>query len=302
MTYTILTQSRKSLANQLQMLTGLPVHYAGAPTFAYHIGDYTLTLHTMEVENPDPCIIQNLTVNGFIENPLQTEPQEANVSEDEPEVDQTPEPAEAPSEAQENATCDDDDNRIQLEVAVPLEGHTYESLANIVYTIYSRGKLLSKSMCGFFFASDKLVDYMRTSEQIHTVAQAIHIITNAKASGDLVGLRIDEPDDTTGDKAQVVFDGCGISDNADTTHAWVTLIAHINKSCLEHKRILARQSEEANEKFTMRVWITRLGMAGPEFKKYRNILYRNLSGHTAFRTQECADRWKAKHQPKGEKS
>jgi hypothetical protein len=35
-------------------------------------------------------------------------------------------------------------------------------------------------------------------------------------------------------------------------------------------------------------------MNGPDLKEERLILYRNLSGHTAFRTQEDALKWKAR--------
>ena len=44
----------------------------------------------------------------------------------------------------------------------------------------------------------------------------------------------------------------------------------------------------------MRVWLLRLGMNGPEYKEERRILMRNLSGHTAFRTEEDRLRWEQK--------
>ena len=60
----------------------------------------------------------------------------------------------------------------------------------------------------------------------------------------------------------------------------------------------AKEVNDENEKFTFRTWLTRLGMNGPELRAERNILYRNLSGHTAFRTSKDEEKWKARQAAK----
>lgn len=53
-----------------------------------------------------------------------------------------------------------------------------------------------------------------------------------------------------------------------------------------------------NEKFSFRIWLIRLRWKGKDNKKERNILYKKLSGKTAFCTQESKDIWEIKHTKK----
>lgn len=53
---------------------------------------------------------------------------------------------------------------------------------------------------------------------------------------------------------------------------------------------------EENEKFYMRAWLVRIGLGGPEHKDIRKTLLKNLRGHTAFRTNEDAEKWRGKWQ------
>ena len=56
-------------------------------------------------------------------------------------------------------------------------------------------------------------------------------------------------------------------------------------------RIMKDWNEE-NEKYTLRIWLIRLGMNGDEYKTTRKILMEKLSGHSAFRTEAEKERWK----------
>ena len=48
-------------------------------------------------------------------------------------------------------------------------------------------------------------------------------------------------------------------------------------------KVTAREKPVDNEKFTMRVFLIRLGFIGDEYKTSRKILLKNLSGNSAFR-------------------
>ncbi|WP_279053617.1 hypothetical protein [Eisenbergiella tayi] len=48
---------------------------------------------------------------------------------------------------------------------------------------------------------------------------------------------------------------------------------------------------EENEKYYMRIWLLRLGFGGKEGKEVRNLLLKNLKGHSAFRTEANKQRW-----------
>ena len=63
---------------------------------------------------------------------------------------------------------------------------------------------------------------------------------------------------------------------------------------LTQKRVQAKDVDDSNEKYSLRVWLIRLGLNGADFKADRKRLMENLSGHTAFRNDEERKRWEAK--------
>ena len=63
-------------------------------------------------------------------------------------------------------------------------------------------------------------------------------------------------------------------------------------------RILAKTVNDENEKYSIRIWMVRLGMNGDSFRQTRKILMEKLSGHAAFRTAEQADAFKKKEKRK----
>ena len=173
-------------------------------------------------------------------------------------------------------------------IALPLNRHKPESICNLVFTIYAKGKLMSKATEGEFRASDNLVDTLK-SENFLTVKEVLETILDYGEEA-LVGLRFEED--------KVIFDGFPETDDADKVRAWTELCAAINKTAIKQHHIQAKQTEEVNEKFAFRTWLTRLGMNGPELKQERSLLYRNLSGHTAFRTPADEEKWKKRQAEK----
>ena len=77
----------------------------------------------------------------------------------------------------------------------------------------------------------------------------------------------------------------------DRLKAFTELTTMMNKQALDQKRIQAKAVKEENEKYSLRIWLTRLGMNGAEYKTTRKILMENLSGHSAFRTETDKERW-----------
>ena len=172
---------------------------------------------------------------------------------------------------------------VKAEIAFPLEGHTAASLKNLVNTIYSRGRLMSKATGGDFRVSDKLVEELK--EYGSTVEEVLRIIRSA-GEDSMNGLAFEED--------KVVFTGFPATEDALKTRAYILLAAAINKSSLEQKRIQAKKVDESNEKFAFRVWLVRLGLNGAETKAERKTFYANLTGHTAFRTKADEEKWYAR--------
>ncbi len=171
-------------------------------------------------------------------------------------------------------------------ISFPLSHHTPESLVNLINTLYSKGWLLNKATCGHFAVCPDLVQELRDTVRLTVDG----IRTATRIEGAIDGLVIEED--------RVSFTGFPATDDSDTLNAWMQFAAAINKAAIASKRIQANAVETTNEKFAMHVWLTRLGMNGPEQKKARSILYRNLTGHSAFRTPADEARWKARQQEK----
>ena len=97
---------------------------------------------------------------------------------------------------------------------------------------------------------------------------------------------------------KVSFTGFPLTDDPARNTAFQQIACLINKHALEQKRIQAKVVNDDNEKYAFRIWLLRIGMNGDEYKASRKILMENLSGHTAFRTQDEENRWKARQKEK----
>ena len=79
----------------------------------------------------------------------------------------------------------------------------------------------------------------------------------------------------------------GIDGEAD---AYGRLISAICKMAKEQKRVTATEKPVENEKFTMRLFLIRLGFIGDEYKTARKILLRNLSGNASWKSGQKPER------------
>jgi hypothetical protein len=98
-------------------------------------------------------------------------------------------------------------------------------------------------------------------------------------------LRIDVTDDSL---RFPWFTLTGADGEVDSYLRFVTALCEMAKN---QKRVTAKERDVENDKFTMRLFLIRLGFIGQEFKLARKILMRNLEGNTA---------WKSGQPPKSE--
>ena len=196
---------------------------------------------------------------------------------------------EGPEEEAPTATCYEDliehepesPEAIKPSISFPLAAHRAESIVNLVCSIYSRGNLLSKATGGVFNASEDLVESLQMMSGRARKEEILQIIHD---DGGLSGISFTED--------KVVFDGFPETTDTDAIRAWTLLSTAINKNAIKQIHVRAKEVDETNEKFAFRTWLTRLGMNGKDLRAERNILYRNLSGHTAFRTAKDEEKWK----------
>lgn len=79
----------------------------------------------------------------------------------------------------------------------------------------------------------------------------------------------------------------GIDGESDAYARFITALCQMAK---KQKRITAKEKQSENDKFTMRLFLIRLGFVGPEFKTARAILLRNLTGNGSFKNGQRPDK------------
>lgn len=81
----------------------------------------------------------------------------------------------------------------------------------------------------------------------------------------------------------------------DSTQAYIHFITSLCAMAKEAKRVTATEKPTNNEKYAFRCFLLRLGFIGNEYKTYRKVLLKNLTGNAAFKsgakkvTEEVAD-------------
>lgn len=247
-----------------------------------------------EEQTEDDATIEEEAGEPDAESTMSEETDESE-AESLPEETDEPEAEDLPNEEEANPAHDEElvepgiEDTVKTGISFPLAAHRPESIINLVCTIYTRGSLLSKATGGEFSASEELVKRLQTTTGLVRMDDVIQTI---REMGGLRGLTVGE--------GKVTFDGFPETGDADAIRAWTVLSAAMNKSAIKQIHVRAKKVDETNEKFAFRTWLTRLGMNGSEYKAERNILYRNLSGHTAFRTAKDEEKWKARQAAKKE--
>ncbi len=165
-------------------------------------------------------------------------------------------------------------------VSLPVEGMTAEGLKNLIYLIHSKQYLINRSFAEEVFRIPaELTEELGRAEVPD--AEAFLRIFQSHAEG-CKGISF--PD------GKMAFTLPAIND-PDMIRAFTQLAAAMAQQARGQKRIRPDEAIEENEKYYMRIWLLRLGFGGKEGKEVRNLLLKNLKGHSAFRTDENRQRW-----------
>ena len=177
---------------------------------------------------------------------------------------------------------------------MPLTRHTGASLRNLLNLVYTRASLLNKALGTSFRVEQGLTDALQDDACILTVESLLGAVA---AYEDEHGKVLDG---ITITPEEISFTSLPETTEPERLRAFTELVAMMNKQAIEQKRVQAKAVNEENEKYALRIWLTRLGMNGPEFKTTRKVLMENLTGHTAFRTPADEAKWKARQAEKRE--
>lgn len=181
---------------------------------------------------------------------------------------------------------------LDMNFEIALGAHTGTTMRNLFNLIYSRGPLINKATGGHFSVDEELIEVLKDDSCIYTMSNFLHAVADYEDQHgkSIYGLTI-TPE-------SVSFTGFGTAPDVEHLRAYGHLAVLMNTQALTQKRIQAKKVNDTNEKYAMRIWMVRIGMGGDEYKTTRRILMENLSGHTAFRTAEDAEKAKVKAQKK----
>ena len=282
--YNIEKSQRKALAQKIADIIGAEVEYLGVPSCAYQIDIFTLSKDAVLsfTDRSDTEIVEKV-LNGLAEagytSKTVTLPEGTDAADDPEETDAESEPSEPNSGFPVGAS-----------ISFPLADHTVQSLTNLICMIHSRGVLLSKATGGNFSADKSLAEEIGKHE-FRSVHELIAFIREwDETNPPLTGISFDSD--------KLTFDGFGQAADADHVQTFMKLAGAMNNMALTQQRVQAKDVDDSNEKYSLRVWLIRLGLNGKDCKADRKRLLENLSGHTAFRNDAERERWEAKQKAK----
>ena len=242
--------NRKEMVKKLGEFLGVKPKYLNVPTFAYEIVTEEET-YTIDREGTITNSAGEVKTFEEIINP--------------------PEPEEETS-VEQPAILELDG----IEVTLPLEGHTGNTLRNLVNMLYSKQQLIMMA----FETNEPLMD--DTFPEDLGEKETVTIEEFKKALDELSleripGLACDIEKETFTIKLA--------TQNLDSERiaAFQDLAAFINQNAKKQKRATFKRAQDDNPKYAFRTWLIRLGMNGPEYKTARKALLQNLEGSGAFR-------------------
>ena len=165
-------------------------------------------------------------------------------------------------------------------VSLPMEGMTAEGLKNLVFLTRSKQYLIGRAFAeDVFRVPTALVEELGSTEipDAETFLQTFQNHAEGCRGISFQDGKITFTLPTAGDPGMI--------------KAFTHLTAAMVRQAKEQKRISPKETIEENEKYYMRIWLLRLGFGGKEGKEVRNLLLKNLKGHSAFRTEANKQRW-----------
>ena len=280
--YNLSGSDRKPLVEAISQILDKPAVYQGAPSFAYTVGDFTVDRNGILSYNsnihPDfaAVLISDLQERGFVAEIVSNEADNETLEENVNDVDE----AEATTE---NTAATDNSTAV---AEAPLEADEVEaSIETTADTVVTENTASTEAINAE--SSDILTIEVpdngftpEAKENIRKIEASKKTVLEKALESD--GLPIVEKD---GKITFPWFTLHGIDGEAD---AYGHLVTAICKMAKEQKRVTATEKPIENEKFTMRLFLIRLGFIGDEYKTARKILLRNLSGNAS---------WKSGHKP-----
>ena len=254
---------RKQLINELQLKFETKAKYLGVPSCAYEIK----ILDETYIINKEGKIMNSEGVEILLDDLLNI----STASEAESELDGESENIGLTNKTELLEAIDS--TMTHFELKLPLEGHSANTLKNLINMIYAKQSLILKALeINEELLTENFVSSLNkiTAESLEDFKSAIAKIEEYKHQK----IEFDFDEET------FMF---RFERRPEKLNSAMSLIALVNKTSLIQKHASFKATTTTNEKYTFRTWLLRLGMIGDEYKAVRKDLLNNLSGNGAFR-------------------
>ncbi len=252
---------RKQIIKALEEYAGVKAKYMGAPSFSYQI---TINGQTYTIDRIGKITLDDVELE--LEALINKKIEEYEVASQE--------------QAQEQAQKQEqEDEALDLEIRIPMEGHTGSTLRNMLNMLYSKQPIIKKV---FEIETDILEsDFIEglNKANIQSIEQFKTEIAGKQQSG-YRGIQFDFSNNT------ITFKLVKTLQEADKIEAYTQFISLLSQSAKALKYASPKPTATDNCKFTMRTWLIRLGFVGNEYKKARRLLLKDLEGNGAYRKSE----------------
>lgn len=172
-----------------------------------------------------------------------------------------------------------------FEISVPIDDMDGNALRNLVFMLKAKQYLLNRVIGQMNFdISDELISALTKAERL----DKDEFLALFEASGGSEANR-----GIAFDREKVTFTFV-LFENGDKNRAYAEVAAFMVAQAKEAKRVSPKEQKPDNEKYYLRIWLIRLGLAGEGGKASRKALLNGLKGHTAFRTPADEEKHKAR--------
>ena len=286
--YNVTGEKRKLLVKAISQELNAPAKYLGAPTFAYDVAGYNIGKNGVLKGNDNYELVEDL--QGLYDFKAVTEEYDSPI----PEAAPVPEGLKIPYEAalggrvnpyrdfEEPPTyyaqeeCEETSSVDNLELSIPMEGHTGNTLKNVVNMVSSKQHLIGMALgieepfMDQTFAEDLSIKVTNTVEDFKVAIEELGLERCRGINFDF-------------EKNTYTFNFPLDRLQLEKITASAVLAARINEFAKEQKRTSYKATQDDNPKFALRTWLIRLGMKGKGYKGVRKALLENLEGNGAFR-------------------
>ena len=295
-------KERKALVEALSEITFSEAAYAGAPTFAYRVGDYTVDKNGVIFYPPTlaqgavALVVEKLKERGFIPEgeaqadlPKEDAPAEipAAPAQSEAEAMEAAEGAERPDtaadgeadpaktdetddapEVSEDLPDDENDTEKEPEVSAVRSDDAPDGTAEDVPAAEAADNKLTVSIPRKTLTDDAL-------ERLKLIVSNKEMLFKRAVIAEALPIEVTEE--------EVAFPWFTLTGVDGEAAAYAQFITALCQMASEQTRILDKPYDGDNDRFAMRIFMVRLGMKGAAFALARKLMMKHLTGNSGWR-------------------